>query len=147
MKTYWGMEVELHAFFTSALDGGEWSASRPGRFTPTERAPGTHLLGGWEGPRAVLDAVMKRKIPRILFWIYPVRILTRVPTNMSYVFVVLLNILRTMNGIYPSVLALFFSACVWRVALSVKKESVLPSLDRLRSMWEVNRAEWIGTKI
>jgi hypothetical protein len=25
---------------TSALDGGEWSASRPGRFTPRERAPG-----------------------------------------------------------------------------------------------------------
>jgi hypothetical protein len=27
---------------TSALDGGEWSASCPGRFTPRERAPGTH---------------------------------------------------------------------------------------------------------
>jgi hypothetical protein len=27
---------------TSALDGGEWSASRPDRFTPRERAPGTH---------------------------------------------------------------------------------------------------------
>jgi len=24
---------------TSALDGGEWSASRPGCFTPSERAP------------------------------------------------------------------------------------------------------------
>jgi hypothetical protein len=30
---------------TSALDGGEWSASRPGRFTPRERAPGTHWVG------------------------------------------------------------------------------------------------------
>jgi hypothetical protein len=48
---------------TSALDGGEWSASRPGRFTPRERAPGTHSIGGWMGPRAVLDTVMKRKIP------------------------------------------------------------------------------------
>jgi hypothetical protein len=46
-----------------ALDGGEWSASRPGRFTPRERAPGTHWIGGWVGPRAVLDAVVKRKIP------------------------------------------------------------------------------------
>jgi hypothetical protein len=27
---------------TLALDGGEWSASRPDRFTPSERAPSTH---------------------------------------------------------------------------------------------------------
>jgi hypothetical protein len=47
----------------SALDGGEWSASRPGRFTPRERAPGTHWIGCWVGPRAVLDAVVKREIP------------------------------------------------------------------------------------
>jgi hypothetical protein len=47
---------------TSALDGGEWSASRPGLFTPRERAPGTHWIGGWVDPRAVLDAVVKRKI-------------------------------------------------------------------------------------
>jgi hypothetical protein len=48
---------------TSALDGGEWSASRPDRFTPKERAPGTHWIGGSVGPRAVLDLVVKRKIP------------------------------------------------------------------------------------
>jgi hypothetical protein len=48
---------------TSALDGGEWSASRPGRFTSRERTPVTHCIGGWVGPRAVLDAVVKRKIP------------------------------------------------------------------------------------
>jgi hypothetical protein len=49
---------------TSALDGGERrSASRPGRFIPSERAPGTHWIGGWVGPTAILDAVVKRKIP------------------------------------------------------------------------------------
>jgi hypothetical protein len=31
---------------TSALEGGEWLASRPGRFTPRERAPCTHWIGG-----------------------------------------------------------------------------------------------------
>jgi hypothetical protein len=56
------MEVQLHAFLISALNGGEWSASHPGRFTPRERAPGTHCIGGWVGPIAVLDAVVKRKI-------------------------------------------------------------------------------------
>jgi hypothetical protein len=47
---------------TSTLDGGEWLTSRPGRLTPRERAPATHRIGGWVGPRAVLDAVVKRKI-------------------------------------------------------------------------------------
>jgi hypothetical protein len=48
-------------FLTSALAGGEWSTSRPGRFTPGERAPCTHWIGGWVGPRADLDDVEKRK--------------------------------------------------------------------------------------
>jgi hypothetical protein len=63
MKTYWGVEIQLHALLISALDGGEWSASRPGCFTPRERALGTHWIGGWVGPGAVLDPVVKRKIP------------------------------------------------------------------------------------
>ena len=33
-----GAEVYLHSFFTSALVGGEWQASRSGRFTDGERA-------------------------------------------------------------------------------------------------------------
>jgi hypothetical protein len=62
MKTYGGsVEVYLHSFLTLALDGGEWSASRPGRFTPGEKAPGTRWIGGWVGPRASLDAVAKKK--------------------------------------------------------------------------------------
>jgi hypothetical protein len=48
---------------TSKLDGGEWSPSRPGRFTTRERNPGFHWIGSRVGPRAVLDAVSKRKIP------------------------------------------------------------------------------------
>jgi len=62
MWAYWGVEVQIHAFLTSALDGGEWSAFRPGRFTSSEIARGTHWIGGWVGPRAVLDAVVKIKI-------------------------------------------------------------------------------------
>jgi hypothetical protein len=58
-----GKVVPVLCFATSALDGGEWSALRPGRFTPKERAPGIHWIGGWVGSRAVLDAVVKKKIP------------------------------------------------------------------------------------
>jgi hypothetical protein len=50
MKTYWG--------------SGD-TAPCPGCFTPRERAPGTHWIGGWVGLRAVLDAVVKRKIPSL----------------------------------------------------------------------------------
>jgi hypothetical protein len=50
---------------TSAVDEGEWSASRAGRITPRERAPGTHWIRCWVGPRAVLDAVVRRKIPSL----------------------------------------------------------------------------------
>jgi hypothetical protein len=39
---------------TSALVGGEWSASRPCRFTP-----GTRFIGGWVDPRAGLDDMEK----------------------------------------------------------------------------------------
>jgi hypothetical protein len=46
---------------TSALDGGEWSASHHSRFTL--RAPHIHWIGGWVGPIAVLDVAVKRKIP------------------------------------------------------------------------------------
>jgi len=46
---------------TSALDGGEWSASHPGFFTPRERIP--NWIGGWVGLRAGLDAMVRRKIP------------------------------------------------------------------------------------
>jgi len=36
---------------TSAVDGSEWSASCTSRFTPRQRDPGTHWIGGWVGPR------------------------------------------------------------------------------------------------
>jgi hypothetical protein len=47
---------------TSALDGGEKSASSPCRFNSRERAPGTHWIGGSVGPRAGLDAVDKKNL-------------------------------------------------------------------------------------
>jgi hypothetical protein len=32
--------------------------------------PGTHWIGGWVDPRAILDAVVKRKIPSIFNFIH-----------------------------------------------------------------------------
>jgi hypothetical protein len=60
MKAYWVLRIELqlHAFLTSALYGGKWSAAGPGCSTPKERTPSSHWIGGWVGPKAGLDAVV-----------------------------------------------------------------------------------------
>jgi hypothetical protein len=50
----------MHVLLTLPLVGGEWSASRPGRFTLGERVPGTHWRGGWLGPRDGLDDMERR---------------------------------------------------------------------------------------
>jgi hypothetical protein len=66
MKLYGVVDVQIHIFLTSALAGGVWSASRPGRFTPGAKAPGTHWIEGWVDPRAGPDDVEKRKIMPLL---------------------------------------------------------------------------------
>jgi hypothetical protein len=62
MKTYWGSG----GIASRILDLGtrwRWVVSfTPRPLTPRERAPGTNWIGGWVGPRAVLDAEVKRKI-------------------------------------------------------------------------------------
>jgi len=45
---------------TSALGGGEWSASCPDCFTPRERPPTTCWIGSWVDTRGNLDTVVKR---------------------------------------------------------------------------------------
>jgi hypothetical protein len=62
MKTYGGVNVKIHMFMISVLDGGEWTALRPGHVTPGERVPSAHWIIGWVGPRTSLDDVERRKI-------------------------------------------------------------------------------------
>jgi hypothetical protein len=49
------------SFFIWPLVGGDRSASRPCRFTPKERIPGTHCIGGWVDPGAGLEHMEKWK--------------------------------------------------------------------------------------
>jgi hypothetical protein len=55
------VDADIHVFLTLAVVGGEWSASRPVRFNPVERAPDTHWIGGWVGLRTSPDDMEKRK--------------------------------------------------------------------------------------
>jgi hypothetical protein len=66
LRTVWGNGCIAPPFLALALDEGEWSASRPGRFTLAERVPGTHWIRGWVAARAGLDSVEKRKILSLL---------------------------------------------------------------------------------
>jgi len=50
MQAYRGVEVYLHSFFTTALDGGEWFS-----FLPWPKRD-------WEDPTAGLKVLKKRKI-------------------------------------------------------------------------------------
>jgi hypothetical protein len=54
---YEEVEVQLHAFLNSAVDGGVCSLSFLGRFIPD-----TNRIGGWMEPRVGLDALETRKI-------------------------------------------------------------------------------------
>jgi hypothetical protein len=55
MKGYGGEDVYIHIILIVALVGGEWSTSRPDRFTP-----GIHWIGSWVDPKASLDDMGKR---------------------------------------------------------------------------------------
>jgi len=48
----WGNGGIAPHVLNTALDVGEWSSSRPSRFSPGERGPDTHRIGSWVGPRA-----------------------------------------------------------------------------------------------
>jgi hypothetical protein len=71
----WGeRRYSSYSFSTSALDGGEWSASRPSRALPLGKGPpSTHWTGGWVGPRAGLDAEARRKILCLCWGLNPGR--------------------------------------------------------------------------
>jgi len=52
MKAYMGSRSVILLIFCSAVDGGEWAASRPDSFTPGRRH-GTH----WKGAKCAPETV------------------------------------------------------------------------------------------
>jgi hypothetical protein len=60
MNTTWGSKNITHAFLTLALDGGQWSASPSGYFTPRKEFEIDGTVG-WVGPRAGVNVFEKRK--------------------------------------------------------------------------------------
>jgi hypothetical protein len=52
IRTYGEVETQLHTFVTSALEGGEWSASHTGYFTPGGKSYRSPLDGRLGGPHS-----------------------------------------------------------------------------------------------
>jgi hypothetical protein len=73
VKTYLGVKVWLHdAFLTSAIDGGEWSASCPSHFTP-EKIPWYSLDGKLGGsPELIWMWWQSEKFPTLLEILNPI---------------------------------------------------------------------------
>jgi hypothetical protein len=57
------VEAQLRAFFAFELDTTHSSDSRPGRFNSGKRAPTTHWIGGWVGPKAGQDTAEEKNLP------------------------------------------------------------------------------------
>jgi hypothetical protein len=89
MKTYWGVEVQLHEFLITALNWGAWSASRSDRFTTV-----THWTGGCMGHRENLSAAAERKystippagwgLPRLLLLLFHEHPPPQIPYYVTY---------------------------------------------------------------
>jgi hypothetical protein len=62
MKALGERRYGSYSFLTSALDGGQWSASRPGRALAPEKDTGTCCTESWVGPRAGLDTEARGNI-------------------------------------------------------------------------------------
>jgi hypothetical protein len=72
MKALGGRGYSSYSFFTSALDGGEWSASRSGRaLAPGKGPPVPILYRRLGGPHTSLDTETRGKILSLLPEIEP----------------------------------------------------------------------------
>jgi hypothetical protein len=68
MKAYGGVDVQSHVLFTSAVAGGEWLSSRPGRFTPGAdmRLYGTQNWSGRHAEEKILGLTILITLPWFL---------------------------------------------------------------------------------
>ena len=57
-----GVEVQLHAFLTLALDRSKLSATHPSVFATAKSAPGTQWIRGWVDPSSILEVLQKQNI-------------------------------------------------------------------------------------
>jgi len=71
MEAYMGAKIQVHSL-TLVLYGGKCLTPGTGRFNPGKES-GTNWIGGWVGPRADHDVLVKRKISSLYRHSKPIR--------------------------------------------------------------------------
>jgi hypothetical protein len=73
LKTYWGNRCIVLRILDLGTRWRSVVSFTPRPLYPREGAHGTHWIGGWVGPTAILNAVVKRKIPKTQSTIFGLR--------------------------------------------------------------------------
>jgi hypothetical protein len=129
----------IHVFLTSALVKGDWSASRPGRVTPGERAPGTHWIRGWVGLRIGLGYIEKRKfltLPGLKLRPHCLSARSQSLYRLSYPgSYVECNILYKEDGL----ILIICACCLWEMVLNVGLEVSFGNMQESKGIREKAR--------
>jgi hypothetical protein len=74
MKIYVIVDIYIYVFLTLTLFGGEWSASRPGHFTPWDITLDIYWIEALAGPRTGLNNMeMRKRFPLLVLELQPLR--------------------------------------------------------------------------
>jgi hypothetical protein len=120
----WGEKMySSYPFLTSALDGGEWSASRP---NCGERTSGTDCTGGWVDPGIVWTQTLEEKsfcLCRESSFDWPVvqpvaRHYTDWATWLRYYFVINCNSFHKSNSLFSTLYRPYVGNCLINVSSS-----------------------------
>jgi hypothetical protein len=118
----------------------KWSASRPGHFTPRERARSAHWIGGWVGPTApcLLSIICPiAKYEQRIQLARLVRTESQLPRNWYTQ-----NDLKTLTCNSPGISLFFLKQSENKLLLHIQAVSKRIKIVRIQVIWVRNQEKW-----